>query len=471
MYTISPTLFLVASLLLGGCALEKESITKATNHHSTLTNSLGGKHTSTTNHSDQAFMQTIKTFSNDEENLFITGKSFFRTPWVTAPSSTTARDGIGPLFSANTCTTCHINNGRGFALDDNQSSGIIPRSLAMRLSISGSDEILGFKEDPNYGHQINRNALFGIPFEAEPWVSYEEIEGSFDDGQRYSLRKPTYSLKSLGYGELHDDTSISVHVSAQLIGLGLIEAINEEDILSSEDALDSDNDGISGRANYVYDREKNSTVLGRFTWKASLPTLKQQVALAFISDIGITTPLFSKESCGENQTQCKEASRDEIDAPNYVLESITYYLKTTAVPTRRDINKNMVQAGYTLFKSIGCVKCHKESFITGSSDIPELENVKIHPFSDYLLHDMGEGLADKRTEFLASGAEWRTPPLWGVGLFKETTGHANYLHDGRARNLQEAILWHGGEAQSIKENFTRMNRSDREALIAFLNSL
>jgi CxxC motif-containing protein (DUF1111 family) len=470
-FFLLPLLFLS---FLVGCNQSDTSNDKEVQSPSlSLSPYLGGKVISTPKKDSTAFSQKITPLNNDEEDIFVLGKSFFEFPWVVAPSSTKARDGLGPLFSANNCITCHMNNSRGFSIDGNLSEGIIPRSLALRLSLNSDviDETLGFAPEPTYGHQINRNSAFGLPFEATPKVEYSYITDTFSDGESYTLRSPRYYLENLGYGELHADTEFSVHVAAQLVGLGLIEAIKEGDILALSDPEDENSDGISGRQNRVYNRETNSTTGGRFTWKASLPSVRQQVALALLSDIGITSPLYSEDSCGKQQALCIENSRDEIDAPAYVLDSLEYFLKNIAVPKQRNSETPQVQKGFTIFKSLDCIKCHHDNYITGESEVSALSGVEIHPFSDFLIHDMGDGLADERSEFLATGSEWRTPPLWGIGLFKATTGKHHYLHDGRARDIKEAILWHGGEAIGAKKAFIKMPKNDREALLAFLNSL
>jgi len=250
-----------------------------------------------------------------------------------------------------------------------------------------------------------------------------------------------------------------------LIGLGHLEKIPQQEILAHEDIDDKNKDGISGKANYVFNPQTNQTELGRFTWKASAATIKHQTAAAAHNDMGLSNPFFPSHNCTPKQTAClKEAQKSgkEFDLPQERLDAIAYYLSHLKVPASREPQKHL--EGKRTFDTLGCIACHTASYTT-------LEGINISPYSDLLLHDMGEGLMDGRSEFLANGSEWRTPPLWGIGLYKTVSGEANYLHDGRARTIEEAILWHGGEAQSAKERFMRFEKKDREKLIQFLESL
>ncbi|MBU3015908.1 thiol oxidoreductase [Poseidonibacter lekithochrous] len=415
-------------------------------------------------------LKPIKNLSDEQYDKFILGRSFFVIPWVEAPSATTARDGLGPLFNANTCVSCHPSNGRGTLYNKNMQ---FSRSLIAKLSLPSSS-LLEHKEilktsplivEPTYGGQVAINANHGVNFEAKPDIKYKEIEVKFPDGEIDRLLKPIYALKDLQYGELHKDTIITFRLAPSLNGLGYLEDISNEDILNNVDEFDKDNDGISGRANYVYSPITKKMELGRYSWKASTSSLKHQSADAAFNDMGLTTSFFPSDNCTKNQKACIEApkARDLIDLTDERLDAISFYIKnrkTYSVKETKDYN-----AGLEIFKSISCAKCHINSFTTKSG-------VNISPFTDMLLHDMGEGLADGRSEFKANGNEWRTPPLWGLALHKSINKKSpRLLHDGRARTFQEAILWHDGEASGAKEKYMNLDKKSREKLIKFLNEV
>ncbi|MDF1661605.1 MAG: di-heme oxidoredictase family protein, partial [Planctomycetota bacterium] len=287
--------------------------------------------------------------------------------------------------------------------------------------------------------------------------------GQFVDGTPYSLESPSYALTNLNYGPLDPSTMLSPRVAQPVFGLGLLETISEVDILANADENDADNDGISGRANRVTDVTTQQLVLGRFGWKASQPTVLQQSAAAFNGDIGLTTNLFPNENTTASQGATITApSGGSPEINDQILNDTSFYISTLAVPARRNVNDPSVQRGEQLFKVMNCDSCHVADFTTGqNAAIPELSNQSIHPYTDLLLHDMGAGLADGRPDFLANGQEWRTPPLWGIGLTQTVNGHNRFLHDGRARNLTEAILWHGGEGESSKEQFRGLSAAER----------
>ncbi|MDP2749148.1 di-heme oxidoredictase family protein [Pseudomonas sp.] len=407
---------------------------------------------------------------------FSVGNSFFRNPWVTSPATTTARDGLGPLFNTNACQNCHIKDGRGHPpAADAQSAA----SMLVRLSIpAGSEHAeiiqrLGVLADPTYGAQLQDMANPGTAPEGKVRVSYSTQLVSFADGHQVELRKPSLKISQLGYGALHPDTLFSARIAPPMIGLGLLEAISEAAILANADPDDGNGDGISGRANQVWDREQQRTVLGRFGWKAGQPTLNQQNAEAFANDMGLTSTLIAHDNCTEAQTDCRSAPHGgEPEVSDNILASVLFYTRNLGVPARRGADTPQVLAGKNLFYQAGCQGCHTPQFTTAADAAePELANQLIRPYSDLLLHDMGDGLADNRPEFLASGREWRTPPLWGIGLTETVNGHTQFLHDGRARNLLEAILWHGGEAEAAKQQVLTFNADERSALLAFLNSL
>ena len=417
--------------------------------------------------SSMAFMRPVSGMSHEERDLFILGKSFYRIPWVEAPSATTARDGLGPLFNANTCMHCHPKNGAGVAIN---SDGSMTRSLLLRLSHRNSTnqeliKTVGFEPDSTYGAQLSLNGNADVPAEGLPKVIYQEINGTYPDGTPYSLRKPSYRVENLGYGAMDSKTIIAPRIGSALIGLGQLELIDEKDILANEDIEDRNSDGISGKANYAFDPETNTTKLGRFTWKASAVSVKHQSAAAAHNDMGLSNPLFPQHNCTSKQKSCLEEAkkgRHAFDLPQERLSAITYYLSNLAIPKQRQSKKH--QEGARLFAALNCTACHIPSFKTAAG-------ITIHPYSDLLLHDMGEGLADGRSEFLATGSEWRTAPLWGIGLYEKVSGEANYLHDGRARSIEEAILWHGGEAEQSKKDFMQLDKNSREKVLNFLKSI
>ena len=418
--------------------------------------------------SKMAFSRMVRGLSHDEEDSFILGRSFFTVPWVEAPSATTARDGLGPLFSANTCIHCHPRHGAGVAVNKD---GKMNRSYLLRLSHKESNDTqtlkrVGFKPDSTYGAQLSINGNMKVPAEGKAIVTYETIEGKYPDGTAYTLRKPHYTVKNMNYGDFDKETIIAGRIGSALVGLGQLEAISEKDILANEDIDDKNGDGISGKANYAFDPETNTTKLGRFTWKASAVSVKHQSAGAAHNDMGLSNPLFPLHNCTQKQEAClkeaEKALRHEFDLPAQRLDAIAFFLSNLAIPKQREPKKHF--EGAQLFKSLNCTACHVPSYKTALG-------VPIKPYTDLLLHDMGEGLADGRSEFLATGSEWRTAPLWGMGLRGKVSGEANYLHDGRARSIEEAILWHGGEAEKSKKEFMVLDKNSRKKVLLFLNSI
>ncbi|CAI8870136.1 hypothetical protein PS893_01468 [Pseudomonas fluorescens] len=411
---------------------------------------------------------------------FSVGNSFFRSPWVIAPSTTTARDGLGPLFNTNACQGCHIKDGRGHPPTPDDVNAV---SMLVRLSIPDAPayakviEQLGVVPEPVYGGQFQDMSVPGVAPEGKVRVDYTPVPVRFKDGTEVELRKPSLNITQLGYGPMHPDTRFSARVAPPMIGLGLLEAIPEEAILANAEAQAKANKGISGRPNRVWDDALQKTVLGRFGWKAGQPNLNQQNVHAFSGDMGLTTSLRPLDDCTDAQTACKQAPSGngpdgEPEVSDNILRLVLFYSRNLAVPARRDVNAPEVLAGKTLFYQAGCQSCHTPKYTTvANAAEPELANQVIRPYSDLLLHDMGDGLADNRSEFQASGREWRTPPLWGIGLTQAVSGHTQFLHDGRARNLLEAVLWHGGEATAAQQQVLSFNAEQRAALLAFLNSL
>ena len=457
----------LATFIVAGCSIDtkSEQIQEDTAAKKSL-QEIPNIHTSKS--CKMAFTHTQEFDSYDEEDIHILGKSFFRIPWVEAPSATTARDGLGPLFSANTCMHCHPGNGAGVPTDKN---GEVTRSLVMRLSIPSSKNInnilvmkKGFVPEPTYGGQFSLNGTSDTPYEGSIQVSYSKIKGKYSDGVEYILQNPTYSLSDFQYGPLHKDTNIAPHIGLALIGLGAIEMIDEKEILANEDVDDNDGDGISGKVNWVYNPETNTTELGRFTWKAASSTVKHQSANAAHNDMGLSNPLFPKHNCTDKQEECKKAieGRHDFDLPMERLDAITFYLQTLKIPSQR--KSENFEEGKKIFSKLGCVKCHTPSYKIADGNT-------IHPYSDFLLHDMGKELSDGHTMFKATAKEFRTPPLWGVGLYAKVSGYTALLHDGRARTIEEAILWHGGEATSQKEVFKALSKNERDSLVEFVKGI
>ncbi|MEL7533293.1 MAG: di-heme oxidoredictase family protein [Bacteroidota bacterium] len=419
--------------------------------------------------SPNAFGFQAADFAGDDELLFFVGNSFFNQNWVSAPASTTARDGLGPFFNARSCAACHFKDGRG---QPPTIEGRTGEGLLLRLSIPGLQANGSPTPEPHYGTQLQDQAVLGVMAEGKFKILYTELEGAYDDGSLYYLRQPLYQFVDLAYGNMDPSVEVSPRVAPQMIGLGLLEAITEADLLSHADVNDQNVDGISGKPNYVWDPVVQDYRLGRFGWKANEPDLLTQSAAAFHGDIGIKTYLFPEENCNSviNCDSLPDGGEVEIDEDD--LGKVVLYVSSLAVPARREHDDPDVLMGKQLFTQIGCASCHTPSYETGQHPkFDALSNQKIWPYTDLLLHDMGAGLADHRPEFDATGTEWRTPPLWGIGLFNVVSGHTFYLHDGRARNLEEAILWHGGEAQNSQNAFKGLSVLERDQIILFLQSL
>lgn len=405
-----------------------------------------------------AFSYNIKGLSAEQNLDFFVGNSFFNQNWVESPSSTTARDGLGPLLNTQSCSACHFRDGRG-----SPESG---HGLLIRLSQGAN------VPDMIYGGQFQDHGISTAPREGDIEITYTYQSGTYDDGTPYTLRVPTYDLVNLNYGPMSSNIMMSPRVGGQMIGLGFLENIDEEDILAHADEYDSNGDGISGRPNYAYDVYHQSTMLGRFGWKSNTPSVAMQVAAAFNGDLGITSSYFPEENYTSSQGLDGLPNGGEFEIEDDDLEKVILYSRTIAVPIRRNQMLTEVSKGSMLFNSLECVKCHVSTYTTGNNgDIDALKNVVIHPYTDLLLHDMGDELADHRPDELANGNEWRTPPLWGLGLIETVNGHTFLLHDGRARSIEEAILWHGGEAENSRDAFKALPKEERFQLLEFLKSL
>ncbi len=434
---------------------------------------------------------TTDAFSNASGNIgfereldFKIGNALFRKLWVSSPASTKSSDGLGPLFNARACQSCHLKDGRGQPPSGNsraeQSASMflrlsIPPGTAAQQQALASGQLAVIPE-PTYGTQLQEFGIQGHPGEARMQISYAERQVTLADGEIVSLRVPTYSITDPAYGPLHPQTLLSPRLTPQMIGLGLLEAVPEADIVALADPDDHDSDGISGRPN----RLRADTPIGRFGWKAGQPSIHAQSGDAFAGDIGVSNVVVPRVSgdCTPAQTACQAAPHGapartpNLEIAGDMLDLVAFYARNLAVPARRNPAAADVLAGKALFRAIGCVACHTPRHRTGqdSSDA-HLRAQSIWPYTDLLLHDMGPQLADGRPEGAATGTEWRTPPLWGIGLTGVVNGNTFYLHDGRARTLTEAILWHGGEGQSARDGFAGLTAGDRQNLLKFIESL
>lgn len=409
-----------------------------------------------------AFGHEIPGLSANDAHVHEIGDAAVEQSFVTAPAP--VNSGLGPIFSNVSCISCHHNDGKG-----NPTAGLVNSSMLIRLSLPGSDEHGGPLPVPGFGTQLQDVAVFGRQPEAKVEIQYSFENITLPGGQVVELRKPTYNLIN-PYTALPAGYMISPRMAPPFFGLGLLQNISEQTILSFADEVDANADGISGRPNYVWDPSLHKTTLGRFGLKANTATILTQVAAAYNQDMGITNKIFPTES-SHGQVQ-HDGMNDDVELHDTLLNGAAFYIKTLAVPARRNVTDATVIAGEKIFKQIKCSSCHIPTIQTSVDvTLAAISNQRIHPYTDLLLHDMGQGLADNRPDFLATGTEWKTPALWGIGLFPKTNGVPFYLHDGRARTLEEAILWHGGEAEATKQQFAQLNSADRNKLIKFLQSL
>ena len=425
---------------------------------------LSGGSFTTLDASTQAFKQAIDGLTDRQEKVHTIGDGTFDQVFVAAPAPHFG--GLGPIFNNIACINCHRNDGGGFPSTGSSSSGML-----MRISIPGEDEHGGPMPATGFGLQIQDQALLGYSPEASVNISYADRIVTYPDGTTVTLRKPSYTLSNT-YMALPGSYMLSPRLAPKLVGMGLLENIPESTILSFVDEGDKNGDGITGKANYVHDGYTGKTELGRFGLKANTATLLLQVATAYQQDMGVTSYPTPQESA-YGQSQWVPSSSDvEPELVDSLLNYVTFYVQTLAVPARRNVLDSTNKRGAVLFSQINCSGCHRTTMYTGVNTAINLSAQRIHPYTDMLLHDMGDSLADGRPDYLATGNEWRTPPLWGIGLLQKTNGGtAYYLHDGRARTMEEAILWHGGEATNAKNAFMQLSSADRKALMQFLSSL
>lgn len=458
-------LTVLVSILIG-CDSKQPTEMLSFNTPIDSTGALAGGDTTIFDASSHAFSTPAPNLSAAALEKHLEGDVEFEAVFVTAPA--VVNPGLGPIYNNISCINCHARDGRGRP----------PRvdekfvSMLFRLSLPKSENTAVGKSPipvPGYGTQLNNRAIYGTPAEGTVKIEYSEQPLTTEDGTRVHLRYPNYTITDT-YQPLPENVEVSPRVAPVVFGLGLLEAIPEKTILTYADENDVNGDGISGKPNYVWDVVQKRSTLGRFGWKANQPNLLQQVASAYHDDMGLTTSLFLLEnSFGQSQLTEKSTTPEVSDE---VLDVVTFYVQTLAVPARRNVDDPQVMHGEQLFTQAQCADCHIPTLRTGVlPGVPSVSNQTIHPYTDMLLHDMGPDLADNRPDFHANGREWRTPPLWGIGLVRTVNGHTNFLHDGRARNLMEAILWHGGEAERSRQTVLEMSKTERDALIAFLESL
>jgi CxxC motif-containing protein (DUF1111 family) len=404
------------------------------------------------------FDQPLLPLAAADRERFEHGRFMFRREWLVPPSTTDAAgDGLGPLFNQKSCIACHPANGRGYppeSVDERL------RGALVRLSVASSGTTVA---EPHYGWQFNEYGIAGVPGEGRVVVRFTEQDG---------LRAPRLEFRDPGYGPLAAGVLTSLRVAPPLYGMGLLELVPDAAILEYADADDADGDGISGRPNLPGDAG-GAQAVGRFGWKANTAGLRPQIASAFSEDLGITTPRFPETSCTAAQTACRMApDGGKPEGTPATHHDLPFYIARVAPPARRNAADPEVRAGEALFRELGCAACHRETLVTGSAgELSAFAGREIHPYSDLLLHDMGPGLADRRPDGAASGPEWRTAPLWGLGLAQQVEPRARFLHDGRARTVAEAVLWHGGEAAGARSRFTQLAAERRAALLRFLESL
>ena len=434
-----------------------------------------------------ACLHATPTLDAKQAELFALGYKMFNNRWAFFWFEN-AEFGRGPTSNAQSCTTCHLNNGRGIAPATPHAviAGVdgavrdhhitVPfetaPNMVIRISVKGDGAHGGPLPHPDYGDQLQ---IFGVkevvPAEGQFKVEWHEKVSTLADGEPVALRSPVITITDLAYSPLNGNAMIAARLAPPLIGLGLLEAVSEDTIVAV--AARQSIEGILGKPNRVWDESQHKMVLGRFGLKANHGSIREQVASAFLNDIGLSSPVYPDQNCPPVQKVCKElmvAGKPEITKLR--LDATELYVRSLTVPMRRQTQDSQVKRGEALFAKAHCSVCHLSELQTGeSASLPQPAGQTIHPYTDMLLHDMGDGLADGRPDFLAGPGEWRTSPLWGIGLSATVNGANAFLHDGRARSFTEAIMWHGGEAEVSREAFRNFPREDRAALLFFLNSL
>ena len=454
--------------------------------------------------SAESYSKPSSNLTASRKGSFFIGNAFFQQPWVVAPASTDSRDGLGALFNVAACQSCHIKDGRGHAPMSSEDDA---DSLLIRLAMPATndeqrqqlqDSLIEKVVHPMYGGQLQDRGIQGVPAEARIAVQWTDKPVTFADGYVETLRAPTFNLIKPGYGAFDDELMVSPRIALPMIGLGLLEQIPDEDIKkqavrNNKNSTDKENGGVSGKFNWVMDPQTSKHALGRFGWKAGQTKLITQNQSAFNEDMGLTSNIRPHESCMPSQTACIKATtgadeqgkgKPPVEVNDEVVKFVEFYTRNLAVPHRRNADDKLVLAGKKRFYDMGCQSCHTPRYQLPKTDDDHLEQhgQVIYPYTDLLLHDMGDDLADRtiagklpakdaQVEFLANSYEWRTPALWGIGLAQTVDSQATFLHDGRARTLMEAVLWHGGEAEKQRQKVLKLDKQGRTELDAFLKSL
>jgi CxxC motif-containing protein (DUF1111 family) len=457
--TFRSAIFITAFLLVSYSSVDAYASTDDLQHK------INANHI-TNNQTREAYAQPFAGLSDAELEQFFRGRNLFRQSWVIAPARDTAV-GLGPLYNRIACVSCHPKNGRGRAPEDENER---MQSVLVRLSVAGKTKHGNPKPHPHYGNQLNEEGIPGVPGEGRAQVQWEYQTVTFADGTKISLRKPQLTFSELNYGAL-ESVQTSARIGPVVFGLGLLDAVSEQDLLTL--APQSKPDGVSGKVNRVWDSASQQYKTGRFGAKANAASLRGQIVEAMLGDLGITSSLLPKENCLPHQHQCLAAPNGgSPELKDNQLADLEFYFRRLAVPARRKINNTQVKEGETLFADLGCAVCHRPEMRTAKNyPHKHLADMRFHPYTDLLLHDMGAGLADNRPDFQATGSEWRTPPLWGIGLTELINEYQSYLHDGRAQSFAEAILWHGGEAEKSRELYRNLPKAKRKAIDQFLLSL
>ena len=449
--------------------------------------------------SSESYSKPSSNITASRKGSFFIGNAFFRQPWVIAPASTDSRDGLGALFNVAACQSCHVKDGRGHApmtAEDDADSLLI--RLAMPATTDEQrqqlkDSLIEKVAHPMYGGQLQDRGIQGVPAEARIAVQWTDKPVTFADGHIETLRAPTFNLTNPGYGAFDDELMVSPRIALPMIGLGLLEQIPDADIKKQATSNHKNNSDIKGKFNWVMDPQTGKTALGRFGWKAGQTKLITQNQSAFNEDMGLTSNIRPHESCTPLQTACLKATtgadeqgngKPAVEVSDEVAKFVEFYTRNLAVPHRRNADDKLVLAGKKRFYDMGCQSCHTPRYQLPKTDDDNLEQhgQVIYPYTDLLLHDMGDDLADRtiagklppknlQVEFLANSYEWRTPALWGIGLAQTVDPQATFLHDGRARTLMEAVLWHGGEAKKQQQKVLMLDKQGRTELSAFLQSL
>lgn len=424
---------------------------------------LSGGSQTTFNAGSSAFGEMFNGLSDYDARIHAIGDVAFGASFVTAPAH--VNPGLGPIYNNIGCGNCHASDGRGAP----PQGGKQLMTFLMRISVPGADEYGGPLGVPGFGGQLQTNATFGKSCEADLNISYANQTFTFPDGETALLRQPSYNLTQC-YMPWPSNAMLSPRMAPPNFGLGLLENIGEQTMLSFADENDANGDGISGKANYVWNIREQRTTVGRFGWKCEAPDLVQQTAGAYNEDMGVTNYIKPKESSLGQTQYYDDGLKTEVS--DSVFNAVVFYLRSLCVPARRNVTDANVKHGEQLFKQANCTGCHKQTIVTDVNvAFKQVSSQTIHPYTDLLLHDMGTGLADNRPTYRANGQEWRTAPLWGIGLTQVVNGGTNFLHDGRAHNLQEAILWHDGEARPSKDFYINLSKQDRKDMLSFLNSL